>query len=679
MRVIGITGPTGAGKTTVLQALESLGGVLIDADAVYHDLTRSSQAMQAELIARFGPVYDGNELDRKKLGAVVFQDENALADLNRITHKYIARETQRRIEAAKAAGATAVGIDAIGLLESQLVDFCDCTLAVTAPEELRVKRIMARDGISEDYARLRVSAQKPSAWFQAHCDYTIESTEADTVETTGARAKALFEKILEVNQTMEENKKTPAQQKRDALFFSPTNGYDRLADGEEQAIQDYCAGYKTFLDEGKIERECVTYTIAQAEAAGFRPLVRGEKLQAGDKVYYNNRGKSVMLAVIGQESLAQGAVIGAAHIDSPRLDLKQNPLYEDKEMAYCKTHYYGGIKKYQWTTIPLALHGLVVLKDGTSVSVRIGEDPGDPQFTVGDLLPHLAGDQAKKTMGAIVTAEQLNLFVGSRPFDQEAGADRVKLAVMAILNEKYGMVEEDFLSAELEIVPAGKARDMGFDRSMILAYGHDDRVCAYPSMMAVLDYEGTPEYTLCCIVTDKEEIGSVGATGMASHYLENTVAELYACTADYCELAVRRCLRNSRMLSSDVSAGYDPNFASAFEKKNSAFLGRGICFNKFTGSRGKSGSNDANPEFMASLRKIMDDAGVAFQTAELGRVDLGGGGTIAYLCAKYGMNVIDSGIPVLSMHAPYEVISKVDLYEGYRGYCAFLQGAKPVE
>ena len=299
-------------------------------------------------------------------------------------------------------------------------------------------------------------------------------------------------------------------------------------------------------------------------------------------------------------------------------------------------------------------------------------------FCISDLLVHLAQEQMTKNAKEVVEGEALNLIVGGRPLEGEE-KDAVKANVLKLLADKYGVEEEDFLSAELEIVPAGKARDMGFDRSMILAYGHDDRVCAYPSMMAVLDYEGTPEYTLCCIVTDKEEIGSVGATGMASHYLENTVAELYACTADYCELAVRRCLRNSRMLSSDVSAGYDPNFASAFEKKNSAFLGRGICFNKFTGSRGKSGSNDANPEFMASLRKIMDDAGVTFQTAELGRVDLGGGGTIAYLCAKYGMNVIDSGIPVLSMHAPYEVISKVDLYEGYRGYCAFLQGAKPVE
>ncbi len=389
-------------------------------------------------------------------------------------------------------------------------------------------------------------------------------------------------------------------------------------------------------------------------------------------------GKSFMLFVLGVKPLEEGMNILGAHIDSPRIDVKQNPLYEDGDLAYLDTHYYGGIKKYQWVAMPLALHGVIIKKNGEKVPVNIGEDENDPVFCISDLLIHLAQEQMAKNAKDVVEGEALNLIVGGRPLAGEE-KDAVKANVLKLLDDKYGVEEEDFLSAELEIVPAGKARDMGFDRSMILGYGHDDRVCAYPSMMAVLDYEGTPDYTLCCIITDKEEIGSVGATGMASHYLENTVAELYACTADYCELAVRRCLRNSRMLSSDVSAGYDPNFASAFEKKNSAFLGRGICFNKFTGSRGKSGSNDANPEFMASLRKIMDDAGVAFQTAELGRVDLGGGGTIAYLCAKYGMNVIDSGIAVLSMHAPYEIISKVDLYEGYRCYCAFLKGAKPVD
>ena len=468
------------------------------------------------------------------------------------------------------------------------------------------------------------------------------------------------------------------KQWKEKLFYQPKNGYDRIDAEQAGEIFAYAEGYKQFLDAARTEREAVKEAIRMAEEAGFVPYTFGMELQPGSKVYVNNRGKALMLAVLGQQPLDRGCVIAGAHIDSPRIDVKQNPLYEDTDLAYLDTHYYGGIKKYQWVAIPLALHGVIVRKTGEKVIINIGEDENDPVFCISDLLVHLAQEQMTKNAKEVVEGEALNLIVGGRPLEGEE-KDAVKANVLKLLADKYGVEEEDFLSAELEIVPAGKARDMGFDRSMILAYGHDDRVCAYPSMMAVLDYEGTPEYTLCCIVTDKEEIGSVGATGMASHYLENTVAELYACTADYCELAVRRCLRNSRMLSSDVSAGYDPNFASAFEKKNSAFLGRGICFNKFTGSRGKSGSNDANPEFMASLRKIMDDAGVAFQTAELGRVDLGGGGTIAYLCAKYGMNVIDSGIPVLSMHAPYEVISKVDLYEGYRGYCAFLQGAKPVE
>ena len=474
---------------------------------------------------------------------------------------------------------------------------------------------------------------------------------------------------------MDEKKEpTLLQQRKKDLFFAPTNGYDRLAPGEEEDIQAYCAGYKTFLDEGKTERECVDYAIGLAEAAGFRPLVRGEKLRPGDKVYRNNRGKSLLLAVIGQESLNQGAVIGAAHIDSPRLDLKQNPLYEEKEMAYCKTHYYGGIKKYQWTTIPLALHGVVVRRDGTVVPVRIGEAPGDPQFTVGDLLPHLAGDQAKKTMGSIVSAEQLNLFVGSRPFGTEEGSDRVKLAMLEILQEKYGMVEEDFLSAELEVVPAGRARDLGFDRSMVLGYGQDDSVCAYTSLVAQLDVAGEElDRAAVCVLVDKEEIGSVGATGMASQFFENTIAEIMELAGEGGILPLRRALAASAMLSSDVSAGFDPAYASVFEAKNSAYLGHGLVFNKYTGARGKSGSNDARAEYMARIRKIMDDAGVQFQTCELGKVDAGGGGTIAYIPAKYGMDVIDSGVAVLSMHSPWEATSKADIYEAERGYEAFLR------
>ena len=367
-----------------------------------------------------------------------------------------------------------------------------------------------------------------------------------------------------------------------------------------------------------------------------------------------------------------------AHIDSPRLDVKQNPLYEAGGLAYLDTHYYGGIKKYQWLAMPLALHGVIVRKDGTKVRVALGEADGDPVFCISDLLPHLGKDQMSKTAAEVIEGDRLDLIVGSRPLSGEE-KEPVKAAVLGLLRQTYGVEEEDFLSAELEIVPAGRAREMGFDRSMILAYGHDDRVCAYPSMAAVLDYEGTPDYTLCCVLTDKEEIGSVGATGMGAMFFENAVSELYGLVKPYSELGVRRMLQNSRMLSSDVSAAFDPNFEEVFEKKNTAFLGRGVCFNKYTGSRGKSGSSDANPEYIAQLRRIMDDAQVAYQTSELGRVDAGGGGTIAYLCAKYGMNVIDSGVPVLSMHAPWEVVSKADLYEAYKGYCAFLRGAGPVD
>lgn len=450
-----------------------------------------------------------------------------------------------------------------------------------------------------------------------------------------------------------------------------------------EKIEAFGKKYSAFLDHGKTERECVAQAVQAAKAAGFADLWQatreGRALSAGDKVYVNWMNKSFMCFVVGNAPLEEGMNILGAHIDSPRLDVKQNPLYEEAELAYFDTHYYGGIKKYQWVAQPLALHGVLCKKDGSTVTVAIGEDADDPVFYITDLLPHLAQEQMAKTAAKAIEGEDLNLIIGGLPVTPE-GEEKasVTAGVLAILKDKYGVEEEDFLSAELEIVPAGKARDVGFDRSMILSYGHDDRVCAYPSMQAVLDFEDVPAYTLCAVLTDKEEIGSVGATGMNSQFFENIVAEFADLAGAKGDLALRRVLANSRMLSSDVSAGFDPNFAGAFEKKNAAFLGRGLCFNKYTGSRGKTGSNDANAEYIAQLRRILDDAEVAFQTCELGRVDLGGGGTIAYMCAKYGMNVIDAGVAVLSMHAPYEVISKVDLYEAYRGYCAFLREAKPL-
>ena len=450
-------------------------------------------------------------------------------------------------------------------------------------------------------------------------------------------------------------------------------------------IEAFAKAYCAFIDNGKTERECVAQAVEASKAAGFIDLKEatknGTQLKAGDKVYINWMNKSFVSFVIGKQPLTEGMNIVGAHIDSPRIDIKQNPLYEDSDFAYLDTHYYGGIKKYQWVAQPLALHGVICKKDGTTVTVAIGEKAEDPVLYISDLLPPLGQEQMAKPAAKAIEGEELNLIIGGKPVkdmeDEEEKAS-VKTGVLAILKQTYGVEEEDFLSAELEIVPAGKARDMGLDRSMICAYGHDDRVCAYPSMQAVIDFDGVPQYTICAVLCDKEEIGSVGATGMNSMFFENIIAELCALCGEEGNLAVRRALRNSRMLSSDVSAGYDPNFASAFEKKNAAFLGRGVCFNKYTGSRGKSGSNDANAEYMAQLRRILDDEDVSFQTAELGRVDLGGGGTIAWMCARYGMNVIDSGVAVLSMHAPYEVISKADLYEAYKCYCAFLKGAGPV-
>lgn len=436
--------------------------------------------------------------------------------------------------------------------------------------------------------------------------------------------------------------------------------------------------YKVCLDEGKTERECVRLTVKEIEKKGYRDLkdIKGS-LKAGDKVYAVCMGKSIAMFQIGKEPLENGMNILGAHIDSPRIDVKQNPLYENEDLAYLDTHYYGGIKKYQWVTLPLALHGVIVKTDGTVQKVNIGEKEDDPVFVVTDLLIHLAGKQMEKKASAVIEGEKLDLLIGSRPLEKEEGLDEdekdaVKANVMKILTDYYNMEEEDFLSAELEIVPAGKARDCGLDRSMILAYGQDDRVCAFTSLFAMLDVEDV-ERTSCCILVDKEEIGSVGATGMHSRFFENVVAELVALTEGESDLKVRRALQNSKMLSSDVSAAYDPMYAEAFEKRSAAFFGRGLVFNKFTGVRGKSGSNDANAEYLAEVRRAMNAEDVSYQFAELGKVDLGGGGTIAYIMANYGMEVIDSGVAVLSMHAPWEVTSKADVYEAYRGYKSFLR------
>ena len=459
------------------------------------------------------------------------------------------------------------------------------------------------------------------------------------------------------------------------------NAWLSYGESDEKEMEKLTKDYRAFLDAGKTERECVTELVREAEANGYVSLeakqAAGEKIQPGDKVYAVGMKKIMALFHVGQEPLEKGMNILGAHIDSPRLDVKQNPLYEDTDLAYLDTHYYGGIKKYQWVALPLAIHGVIAKKDGSVVNVTIGEDENDPIVYITDLLIHLAGKQLQKKAAEVIEGENLDILIGSRPLSEstdEKKKEAVKSNVLRILKEKYDVEEEDFLSAELEIVPAGKARDCGLDRSMVAAYGQDDRVCAYTSFVAMMEMDA-PKRTSCCLLTDKEEIGSVGATGMQSRFFENTVAELLDGMGCYSDLALRRTLRNSSMLSSDVSAGYDPAYGECFEKKNAAYLGRGIVLNKFTGARGKSGSNDANAEYVAEVRRIFDDHQVAFQTAELGKVDVGGGGTIAYIAALYGMNVIDSGVAVLSMHAPWEVTSKADIYEAKKAYKAFLLDA----
>ena len=463
------------------------------------------------------------------------------------------------------------------------------------------------------------------------------------------------------------------------------NAWEKYPQGiKRDQVFQFAEEYRKFISACKTERECTANLYEKAKNAGFvdmdELIASKGSVKAGDKIVANNMGKGLALFVMGRKDLEEGMNILGAHIDSPRLDLKQVPLYEDTEMAMLDTHYYGGVKKYQWVTLPMALHGVICKKDGTTVTVNIGDKPKDPVFGVSDLLIHLSADQLEKKAAKVIDGENLDLLIGSIPKvaekkeDEKAVKDRVKANILDILSAEYGIEEDDFLSAEIEVVPAGEARDYGFDRSMIMGYGHDDRVCAYPSFEAILAV-AKPEYTSVCLLVDKEEIGSVGASGMQSRFFENCVAEVLNLAGSYSELAVRRALKNSKVLSSDVSAAFDPNYPSVMEKRNSAYFSKGLVFNKYTGARGKSGSNDANAEYVAKLRNIMDTNDVSFQTAELGKVDQGGGGTIAYILANYDMNVIDSGVAVLNMHAPWEIISKVDLYEAYRGYIAFLKEA----
>lgn len=465
-----------------------------------------------------------------------------------------------------------------------------------------------------------------------------------------------------------EKEKSQGKLLQEKLCSQRKNGILRVSEDEVKAGDAFCEDYKKFLDASKTEREAAAFAVEAAKKAGFIPFSPKMALKAGDKVYYCNRGKAVIMAVIGKTPVADGVRIAAAHIDSPRMDLKQHPLYESEETAYFKTHYYGGIKKYQWATIPLSLHGVIIKADGTSVNVNIGEDDSDPVFCVTDLLPHLAQDQMKRSANEIIRGEELNILIGSRPFRDDEASEKVKLAVMAILNEKYGITEDDFISAELEAVPAFKARDIGFDRSMIGSYGHDDRVCAYTALSAVLDLKDIPERTAVVVLTDKEETGSDGNTGLCSSYLKYFIADLAECFGEH----GRTVLSKSECLSADVNAAFDPTFPDVLERRNSSFINYGVCVTKFTGARGKSGTSDASAEFVGKVRALMDKNNIVWQTGELGKVDLGGGGTVAAYIANLDVDTIDVGVPVLCMHAPMEVVSKLDVYMTYKSFFCFL-------
>ena len=462
--------------------------------------------------------------------------------------------------------------------------------------------------------------------------------------------------------------KSRAEELKEKLFYNPKHASEVISQEETDKADAFCEEYKSFLNKAKTEREAVVYVLEKAKKNGFVEFDRAKKYNAGDKVYYNNRGKSIILAVIGKKGLENGVRLSAAHIDSPRLDMKQNPLYEDTEIAYFKTHYYGGVKKYQWTAIPLSLHGVVVKRDGTKAYVNVGEDDNDPKFVVTDLLPHLAAEQMKRTLADGIRGEELNILIGSRPFKDDEASEKVKLNVMNILFEKYGIIESDFLSAELEAVPAFKSCDIGFDRSMIGSYGHDDRVCAYPAAEAIFNIEN-PEYTAITVLTDKEEIGSDGNTGLNSSYLKYFVADL----ANMQGVNYHTVLSNTHCLSADVNAAFDPTFPDVSERRNASYINKGVVITKYTGSRGKAGTSDASAEYMGKIRSMLDGADVVWQSGELGKVDAGGGGTVAMYLAALDIDVVDLGVPVLSMHAPFEVVSKLDVYMAYRAFKTFFE------
>lgn len=676
--LVGLTGQTGAGKTTVGRLLTAEGFFAVDADAAAHAVTARGHRCLTVLTAVFGAgiLCPDGTMNRRAVAAMIFGDPAVRAHYEAVIYPYITEELRLRIAAAAAAGHTRILLDAPTLFESGMARCCDRIVAVVADAAVRRARILSRDGLTPEQAEQRMNAQHTEDFFRRNADFIIENNGSAAAlsiaaETAAHNLRREAEMLLHpVRQAQKEErimaKKDELKKLKESLLTQKKHAVQRLSDAKIAEADAFCEDYKAFLDHSKTEREAAAYSAELLEQNGFRLWKRGDAVKAGDRIYTVNRGKAIVAAVIGTEPLENGIRLTAAHIDSPRLDLKQQPLYEDNELALFKTHYYGGIKKYQWTVLPMALHGVVAKKDGGTVRVSIGDDEGDPVFCVTDLLPHLASEQVQRTLAQGIKGEELNLLIGSRPVRSDEGSDLVKLRIMQILNEKYGITEPDFLSAELEVVPAGKARDLGFDRSMIGGYGHDDRVCAYPALAALLHIKH-PAHTAVLILTDKEEIGSEGNTGLCSAYFHDFMKDLSAAfgTQAHTVFAASQCL------SADVTAAFDPTFADVNDRRNCAYLNYGVCMMKYTGARGKSGSSDASAEFVGKMRKVFDDAGVIWQSGELGKVDIGGGGTVAAYLANLNIDTVDVGVPVLSMHAPLEVVSKIDVYMAYEAFLAF--------
>lgn len=665
--ILGLTGQTGAGKTTVSRLFAENGFAVINADLIAREVVEKGTPCLAALTERFGEeilLPDGT-MNRKAVAAMIFGDAAKRDAYLQLIFPYIRALIDERIDLLFDEGKTRILLDAPTLFESGCDRQCDAIVSVIAPQSVRLTRICERDGLTEQQALARMAAQLSEDYFIRHSHAVIRN--AGSFEELKTQTAETIQRLLsQYTQGGIPMDKEKLKALKESLLMKKEHAAQRMDETEIETADRFCEGYKQFLDVGKTEREAAAAAVALLEKNGFRRWQRGESLQPGDRIYVTNRGKAVIGAVIGSKPLAEGIRLTAAHLDAPRLDLKQVPLYEDNELALMKTHYYGGIKKYQWTTVPLALHGVIVKRNGETVTVNIGEDSGDPVFCVTDLLPHLATEQVKRPLGQGIHGEELNLLVGSRPLRSDEGGDLVKLHIMMLLNEKYGITEGDFLSAELEAVPAGTARDLGFDRSMIGAYGHDDRVCAYPALMALID-STAPAHTAVMILTDKEEIGSDGNTGLCSSYFHDFMRDL----ADCFDTKAHIVFEASQCLSADVTSAYDPTFSDVNDRRNCAYLNYGVCMMKYTGSRGKSGSSDASAEFVGAIRSLLDDNNVVWQTGELGKVDMGGGGTVAAYLANLNIDTVDVGVPVLSMHAPMEVVSKLDVYMTYRACAAF--------